>query len=158
YQLSPNDKVSERRPDFPRKLSETGLFASVKEHKPAPGVLPFAVNAEQWSDHAQSDRLLGLPGTSTVKLYDESVAIPGGFFSGTVFFPKDGVLTRTFSMEMEAGNPASRRRLETQLLHYDGTVWRGYSYDWNEEQTDATLVAAGGSDRVLNVKDAKAPG
>ena len=37
---------------------------------------------------------------------------------------------------------AIRRRLETQLLHYDGGVWRGYTYAWNEEQTDATLVPA----------------
>jgi uncharacterized repeat protein (TIGR03806 family) len=158
YQLVPNDKATERRPDFPHKLSETGLFASIKEHKPAAGVVPFSVNAEQWADHATFERLLGLPGTSTVKLYDEPVPIPGGFFSGTVFFPKDGVLARTLSMEMERGNPKSRRRLETQLLHYDGSTWRGYSYAWNDEQTDAALVGAGGANRVLTVKDAKAPG
>ena len=51
-------------------------------------------------------RLLGLPGPSTAKMYDSPVSIPGGFFSGMVFFPKDGVLTRTISMEMEHGKSA----------------------------------------------------
>ncbi len=85
--------------------------------------------------------------------------IPGGFFSGKVFFPKDGVAgPDDRRMEMERGKPESRRRLETQLLHFDGTIWHGYSYAWNDEQTDATLVPAAGMDRVLTVIDAKAPG
>jgi putative heme-binding domain-containing protein len=68
------------------------------------------------------------------------------------------VLAKTFSIEMARGNPHSRRRLETQILHYDGTAWRAYTYAWNDEQTDATLVPASGADRVLTVKDAQAPG
>jgi putative heme-binding domain-containing protein len=52
----------------------------------------------------------------------------------------------------------SRRRLETQLLHFDGTMWRGYSYAWNDEQTDAVLVPAAGMDRTMTVIDPHAPG
>jgi putative heme-binding domain-containing protein len=156
--LVPNEAAKEYRPDFPRKLSETGLFASVPEQTPAPGVVPFDVNAALWSDHATALRFVGLPGTSTVRIYDSPVPIPGGFYSGTVFFPKNGVLARTVSLEMEAGNPRSRRRLETQLLHYDGSAWHAYSYRWNDAQTDATLVGAAGEDRVLTVTDAQAPG
>jgi putative heme-binding domain-containing protein len=158
YRLVPNPAAAEKQPDFPRKLSETGLFASVKDHAVAPGVVPFDVNAGQWADHATAERFLALPGTSTVKMYDSAVSIPGGFFSGTVFFPKDGVLARTVSIEMERGRPESRRRLETQLLHFDGTAWHGYTYAWNDDQTDAVLVPAAGSDRPLTVIDAKAPG
>jgi putative heme-binding domain-containing protein len=158
FRLVPNPAAAQKQPDFPRKLSETGLFASVKEHTVAPGVVPFSVNAQQWADHATSARFLALPGTTTAKMYDSAVAIPGGFFSGTVFFPKDGVLVRTTSLEMERGKPESRRRLETQLLHFDGTAWHGYSYAWNDEQTDATLVPSAGADRTLTVIDAKAPG
>ena len=159
HRLVPNEAVKEKRPPFPRKLSGTGLFTSVKEHKPAPGVVPFSVNAAQWADHATSERFVAVPGTSTVRIYDEPVAIrDGGFFSGEVFFPKDGVLARTVSLEMERGRPASRRRLETQILHHDGVFWRGYSYQWNDAQTDAELVPAAGLDRELTVTDAKAPG
>src|SRR5262249_32251459 len=83
---------------------------------------------------------------------------PETFFSGQVFLPKDGVLAKTFSLEVERGNPQSRRRLETQILHYDGRAWRGYSYAWNDEQTDATLVPTAGADRTLTVSDKDAPG
>ena len=56
-------------------------------------------------------------------------------------------------MEMEKGNPASRRRLETRILHFEqlaGTeevgdqIWRGYTYVWNDDQTDAELLDAKG--------------
>ena len=159
HRLVPNEAANRKQPPFPRKLSETGLFASVKEHTPAPGVVPFSVNAAMWADHATAERFVALPGASTARIYDAPVAIrDGGFFSGEVFFPKDGVLARTVSLEMERGKPASRRRLETQILHHDGVSWRGYSYQWNDEQTDAELVPAAGLDRVLTVKDPKAPG
>jgi putative heme-binding domain-containing protein len=158
YQLAPNPDAKKPQLPFPRKLSETGLFASVKDHLPAPGVVPFSVNAAQWADHATAERFLALPGTSTARMYDRPIPIPGGFFSGQVFFPKDGVLARTVSLEMERGNARSRRRLETQVLHYDGTVWRGYTYAWNDAQTDAKLVGAAGADRTLTVRDRAAPG
>jgi putative heme-binding domain-containing protein len=157
-QLVPNEAARSYRPDFPTRLSQTGLFASVPEHRPAPGVVPFSVNAEQWADYATFERFVALPGESTVRTFDSPIPIPGGFYSGTVFFPKDGVLARTVFLEMERGNPRSRRRLETQVLHYDGTGWHGYTYDWNDAQTDAVLVPAAGKNRTFNVVDAKAPG
>ena len=33
---------------FPRRLSETGLFTSVKTMEPAPGVVPYSVIASRW--------------------------------------------------------------------------------------------------------------
>lgn len=158
HQLAPNPAVKEQRADFPRKLSETGLFASTRNHVPAPGVVPFSINAEQWADHAIAERFLALPGESSVEMYDSPIPIPGGFYSGAVYLPKDGVLARTVSIEMERGQPQSRRRLETQILHFDGTLWNGYTYRWNDEQTDAVLVPAAGDNQTLMIKDAQAPG
>jgi putative heme-binding domain-containing protein len=158
FRLVPNPAANEKQPEFPRKLNETGLFSSVKDHVPAPGVVSFSINAEQWADHATAERFLALPGTTTAKMYDSAVPIPGGFFSGMVFFPKDGALARTVSLEMERGKRETRRRLETQLLHFDGGAWHGYTYAWNDEQTDAVLVPAAGADRTLTVIDSKAPG
>ncbi len=40
-------------------------------------------------------------------------------------------------LEMEPGKPESKRRVETQVLHYDVDTWKAYNYIWNEEQTDA---------------------
>ena len=158
HRLVPNEAVKGYRADFPRKLSETGLFSSAKDETPAPGVVRFSINAEQWADHAVADRFVALPGTTSARMYDRFVPIPGGFFSGQVYFPKDSVLAKTLSLEMVAGNPHSRRRLETQLLHFDGTGWNAYSYAWNEAQTDADLVPSAGMDRGVTVEDANAPG
>jgi putative heme-binding domain-containing protein len=159
YALVPNEAAAKPRQPFPAKLSETGLFESVKDYRPAPGVLPFSVNAEQWVDYATSERLLGLPGSSSIKVFDQAKPLPGtAFFSSKTFFPEGAVLTRTFALELERGHPATRKRLETQLFHFDGDDWRGYSYRWNDEQTDAALVPASGEDRVLEVRDPAAPG
>jgi putative heme-binding domain-containing protein len=158
HRLVPNEKAHEQRADFPRKLSETGLFSSIKEQKPAPGVVPFSISAAQWIDGASADRFIALPGSEPVRLYDNPVTPPGAFFGGTVFLPRDGVLAKTTTLELERGNPRSRRRLETQVLHFDGETWHGYSYHWNDTQTDADLVPAGGMDERFTVMDPEAPG
>ena len=113
--------------DFPRQLSDTGLFASTAEHKVAPGVIPYSVNAEPWSDHATAERYVALPGTSQLGRYDKS-NVQAGYIQGHWKFPTDGVLVKTISLELERGNPASRRRLETQILHRNGDTWQAYSY------------------------------
>jgi putative heme-binding domain-containing protein len=155
--LVPNEAARAVHPPFPRKLSETGLFASTAEHRPAPGVMPFSVNAAQWLDHATAERFVALPGDSSVRMSDNFITILP-WYQGHVFFPKDGVLARTISLEMERGNPKSRRRLETQVLHFDGEDWHPYTYRWNEAQTDATLVPAGGAEQAFVVTDPQAPG
>ena len=38
-----------------RSLSDTGLFGDTAKHQPAPGVVPFAITAEQWIDHASAE-------------------------------------------------------------------------------------------------------
>jgi putative heme-binding domain-containing protein len=158
HQIEPNEASKQWLPNFPTKLSATGLFASVKDQQPAPGVLPFSINAEQWADFATASRYVAVPGTEKIRVYDNPIEIPGGFYSGMVFFPKDGVLAKTISLEMERGKSLTRKRLETQILHNDGTNWHGYSYQWNDEQTDATLVPGAGVNRTLDVIDAQAPG
>jgi putative heme-binding domain-containing protein len=156
HRLAPNEAVKNYRANFPKKLSETGLFTSVKDHAPAPGVVPFSVNAERWADHGSAERFVALPGTGTIKIYDSQPVWPNN--TGEVFFPPDGVLAKTISLELERGDPKSRRRLETQVLHFDGVTWNGYTYAWNDEQSDATLVPAKGLDRTFTVIDSKAPG
>lgn len=162
HQLVPNEAVKSYRPNFPRKLSETGIFAtagsSLRDQVPSPGVYPFAINAQRWADHAVAERFVAFPGTSAAKVYDGFVPIPEVFFSGQVFLPKNGVLVKTLSMDMVAGDPSTRRRLETQLLHFDGKNWNAYTYAWNDAQTDAELVPAAGMDRAISVVDPDAPG
>jgi len=77
------------------------------------------------------------------------------------------VLVKTFSIETEIGNAESLKRLETRILQYrkmpgnddeyGAQYWFGYTYVWNEEQTDAELLGAEGLDRKLTIRDADAP-
>ncbi len=61
YRLVPNPAAAEKQPDFPKKLSETGLFTAVKEQRPAPGVVPFSINAGAMG---RSRNGLALPGVA----------------------------------------------------------------------------------------------
>jgi putative heme-binding domain-containing protein len=137
----------ERNTDFPTKLSQTGLFASVADHEPASGVVPFAINARQWMDGATSEHWVAFPGLSSATLYTTPRPVPGLVYwhNFRMHFPKDAVLLRTISL---AG-----RRLETQLLHYDGIDWRGYTFAWRDDQSDADLVPAEGNEKELREGD-----
>jgi len=166
HQLVPAPKT-DALPPFPRKLSETGLFASTKDHTPAAGLIPYSVNAELWSDHAVKERFLALPGTTQIEFDTVEYPQPAPGAPRGWRFPDGTVVVKTFAMEMERGNPASRRRLETRILHFEqlaGTeevgdqVWRGYTYVWNDDQTDAELLQAQGADRQLTIRDPDAPG
>jgi uncharacterized repeat protein (TIGR03806 family) len=153
---------------FPRKLSETGLFASTKDYRPAKGLIPYSVNAPLWSDHAEKDRWIALPGDSQIE-FDDVVYPHGPTYPDLGWrFPDGTVLVKTFSIDAEAGNPATRKRLETRILQYrkmpgnddeyGAQFWYGYTYIWNDQQTDAELLGAEGLDRKLSIKDVKAPG
>jgi uncharacterized repeat protein (TIGR03806 family) len=146
---------------FPRKLSETGIFVSTKDHKVAPGVVSYEVNAQLWGDHAQKERFLAIPGSGQIGFDEVTYPQPSPGGPPGWHFPDGTVLVKTFSMDMERGNPASRKRLETRLLHFQkfpGTddigdqYWRGYTYVWNDDQTDAELLDEQGLDKMLKIK------
>jgi uncharacterized repeat protein (TIGR03806 family) len=144
YRLEPTPP--EKNPaKFPTKLSETGLFVSVKEHRTHPALVPYSVNAALWSDGAEKERFIALPGLTTI----EFKAANGWNF------PEGTVLVKTFSLDLAAGG---RRRIETRLLTKQLGQWYGYSYLWNDAQADADLVEAAGTDRAYEVRDARAAG
>lgn len=151
WQLVPNPDVG-KPSHFPRKLSETGLFASTRDQTPSPGVMPFEMNAPQWLDGASEQHWIAVPG-------EQRVAWAKGMFDAVLHgWPADSVLVRTLSLETRPGDPSSRRKVETQLLHFTGRRWNGYSYGWNEQQTDAELIDAGGGTRVIEIQDPSIPG
>ena len=166
HRLVPNDEP-DRSADFPRLLSETGLFSSTEQHDLQAGVIPFSVIAPQWCDGATKERFFALPGDSQIEFETVTYPQPAPGAPDGWRFPDGAVLAETISMEMEAGNPNSSRRLETRILHYEQLAgseqvgdqfWRGYTYVWNDEQTDAVLAEAGGADVPLTIADEAAPG
>ena len=46
-----------------------------------------------------------------------------------------------------------RKRIETRLLTRQQKEWVGYSYVWNDEQTEATLVEASRTGSIKEFKD-----
>jgi putative heme-binding domain-containing protein len=171
WKIVRNPDVDKPR-QFPHKLSETGLFASTKDQTPAPGVIPFNINAAQWVDGANSQRWIAVPGTEKVKWGK------GVWGDDKPAWPKDSVLVRTLSMPVTQMGPSTEpttrlasspgltkvgtgsitlipghRRVETQLLHFDGRQWHGYSYAWKDDLTDADLVDAGGDTKSVNIPD-----
>lgn len=167
HQLAPAKASAAPSAPFPARLSQTGLFSSTRDHKVAPGLIPYSVNAELWSDHAIKERFLALPGKGQIDFDNIEYPQPAPGAPRGWRFPDGTVAVKTFSMEMEKGNPASRRRLETRILHFEqlaGTeevgdqVWRGYTYVWNDDQTDAELCEKQGRDIKLSIKDSEAAG
>ena len=160
--LNPERNVTN---EFPRRLSDTGLFDSVADHRVAAGIMPYSVIAPQWIDGAVKERFLAIPGDGQIE------------FNGTIYpqpapgaphgwkFPDGTVVFETISLELRPGMP---RRLETRVLHYEqlagnesvgDQLWRTYTYVWNDEQTDAVLLEdARGLERTFTIQDPAAAG
>ena len=158
YQLAPAPPAPKDRPEFPRKLSETGVFADVKTLTPAKGLIPYSVNAELWSDGAIKERFIAIPGNGKIEYETVTYPQPAPGSVPGWRFPDGTVLVKNFFLETE---PGKKRRLETRLLvaervggteEYGDQVWTGYTYIWNDEQTDAVLADAKGVDREFTVK------
>ncbi|MCA9095135.1 MAG: PQQ-dependent sugar dehydrogenase, partial [Planctomycetaceae bacterium] len=130
--------------DFPRKLSETGLFEDVISLKPAPGVIPYSVNSPLWSDGAIKERWLSVPGDAKIDLTEDQRGWG---------FPDGSVIVKSFAREVVPENPESRKRVETRLLVKQNNEWEGFSYAWNDEQTDALLVEKEGRNVNFNLPE-----
>ena len=142
YTLEPN--TAKAAAAFPRKLSESGLFASVKDHAMKPGVIPYSVNAPFWSDGLHKERWIAVPDGETI-----------GFTRSRGWnFPDKTVIVKSFAIETKEGDPASRKWIETRFLTKQNGEWYGYSYNWNDDGTDATLLDAKGTDREFTVRTA----
>lgn len=144
-EVNPLVKAAEASTDFPRTLSETGLFASVREHRMQPSLVPYSVNSPLWSDGAYKERWMALPGD------DPRIEVtPTRGWN----FPNGTVLVKSFALELQQGQPDSRRWVETRLLTKQDGEWFGYSYRWNKEQTEAELVGKDGVDQEYSIRTA----
>jgi uncharacterized repeat protein (TIGR03806 family) len=113
-------------PPVPTLLSDTGCVASQNPSQPAPGLIPYAPAAPFWSDGAVKERWLAIPNGTSISV--------GG--DGDFTFPNGTVLMKHFRL--------NGALVETRLFmrHPDGD-WAGYTYEWNSQQTNATLVTGG---------------
>ncbi|QDU78807.1 Soluble aldose sugar dehydrogenase YliI precursor [Polystyrenella longa] len=138
-QLEPNPYV-DHKVDFPKTLSATGLYESVPENKPAAGVVKYETVAPGFHDGAKEELWLAIPGNDWIK---ESKWNGWDFQNGAVAL-------QTLTLELE---PGKQTRVETRLLTRQENEWLGYSYLWNDEQTEATLVEKNGRKVELSEAD-----
>jgi putative heme-binding domain-containing protein len=128
---------------FPKSLSETGLFRSTREFTPASGVHRYEPNTSMWMEGAHADFHIAIPGSDHAKVF-QSEQKTFDWFKSKVLFPKGTVLSKTYSLD--------GTRVETQLSHYEGpNDWRFYTYRWLEDQSDAVLVPASGEKHAVKV-------
>lgn len=106
------------------RLSDTGCVDINDPSKPAPGAFPYTVNAPLFTGESIcKERYLFLPKDGKIFVGgDGKLALPGG-----------SVLMKHFR--------EGRKLIETRFMmqHHDGE-WSGWSYRWNEAQSDALLV------------------
>lgn len=115
----------------PSKLTETGCVDRSDPTKLAPELIPYEVNVPFWSDGVDKERAFALPNGARI------VNDNNGFWT----FPPGSVALKTFS--------TGGRRFETRLLvNHPGVGWAGYSYEWNDAQTEALLLD-GAKDRTI---------
>lgn len=137
YRLTKNPAIG-KPSQFPRKLSETGLFTDTAAQTPAAGVLPFEIAEPMWQDGAKAQRFVALPEGKSIKTTTSGNAAKPNY---QIEWPAESVLARTITL---------KKKIETQVLHFDGETWNGYSYRWNDTGTDAELVGADGAEFTID--------
>jgi uncharacterized repeat protein (TIGR03806 family) len=110
---------------FPTLLSETGCVDPDDPREPAGGLFEFTPEAELFSDGAHKRRWLALPDDARIEVADD----------GDFVMPEGTVLVKHFGF--------GARLHETRVLMRTASGWNGYSYRWNDAQTDAELLDAG---------------
>ena len=130
----------------PKQLSEWELFvASDGQIVPASDVVSYTLNTPLFSDYAVKHRFIRLPGGGQM-LWNDIDAFE---------FPVGTVVAKTFAYPNAVGDFRSNERfIETRIEHRTAGGWHGYSYIWNDEQTDATLKLGGGVVDVSWLDDA----
>jgi uncharacterized repeat protein (TIGR03806 family) len=133
-------------------LSQTGCLDPRDPREPATGLIPYDVASPLWSDGARKRRFFALPDGAQIQVKDcrsqpQQCAAAGGTpeDDGHWTFPVGTVLVKSF----EIGGHMVETRL---LMRVNEFTWRGYSYEWNDAQTDASLLPdeVGGKTKVLS--------
>lgn len=148
YRIETQPRIRLATP-FPRYLSETGLFENTKNHTIKPGVIEYSVIASGWNDTATSRRWMAVPDKQTVGLK----------YNGAWSFPNGTALVQTLKVQREDTLGFAKAFLiETRILLRQQNEWAGYSYKWNEDQTDAELVPKEGAKSTFRIVDNESPG
>ena len=109
---------------IPTLLSDWGCFQAGEITSFSSNVIPYNINALLWSDFANKERFIAIPDGTTIDIDNQ----------GRFNLPIGSVVGKNFRLNGQL--------IETRLLlnHDAPHGWKGYSYEWNDTETEATLL------------------
>jgi len=125
-------------PTAPPTLSATGLFTDLSPLQPVDGLVEYDINVPLWSDGTVKRRWFGLPAGADITFSS----------NGAWQLPPGSVIVKEFAIAEDARTPSQLRKLETRVLFHAERGWIGFTYRWNNAQSEATLVEAGASEQL----------
>jgi uncharacterized repeat protein (TIGR03806 family) len=128
--LSRAEQPSAEVVPFPQTLTATGCYADPAAKVLDPGLIPYEVQAQLYSDDAHKERFLALPEGAKVEVDGD----------GKLVFPVGAVLMKNFALDLRDGDPSSRRLVETRFYVKDEEGYHGYSYQWDAQQREGHLL------------------
>lgn len=141
----------------PALLSQTNIFQDLENLTPNENFIEYETRVSFWSDGAAKKRWICLP--NGVK--SRSVGFSA---NGPWDFPVGSVLVKHFELAQDASGEGIR--VETRVfVHAEDGAWRGYTYQWTNEQNDTDLntsldanLLEDGASKEFVVFDPEAPG
>jgi hypothetical protein len=121
----------------PAKLSDTGCVLASNPHALSAAFVPYEVQSPFWSDGATISRAFALPAGTKIHAVscaaEPDACVYGPADDGKWVFPIGTMVAQSFAFDGKS--------VETRFLaRVDMDNWVGYTYQWDEAQTDATLV------------------
>ncbi len=126
YRVVPSEKPADVFAQWDQKLSETGIFSSLKKQTISSAYSRYEVNAPFWSDDAIKHRYFKLPNGSSLG-YQES---------GTWTIPVGTEIVKHFQT-------ARKKPIETRLIVRTDDGWEAATYVWNKKGDEADLLPQG---------------
>jgi uncharacterized repeat protein (TIGR03806 family) len=109
---------------LPTLLSATGCVDPAQPAEPLPAMIPYDVRVPFWSDGAHKQRWLALPDDTHMEIAAD----------GDLELPPGSVALKRFDL---AGKPFETRF----FVRYADGSYGGYTYRWNADGKDATLLS-----------------
>ena len=127
---------------FPPTLTDTGFFADLTDLTPNPGGIFYEPNLRFWSDYADKRRWFLIKNATDTITYSRD---------GNWTFPDGMIWVKHFDLDLDRGNAATSKRIETRFLVKTTAGAYGVSYKWNDAGTEAFLVPESGQEFDLMV-------
>lgn len=117
-----------------QQLSATGCVDGADPKLPSAAMIPYQVESQLWSDSATKERYFALPDNTKVDIASD----------GDFLFPVGSVLMKHFKL--------GDKYIETRLFTHSQLGWQGFSYEWRDDQTDASLLNDGKEKQIDNIQ------